>query len=76
MHLDASKANIDIISSNSGRAVQILNAASYSKVELRFRNAHVIVKHDKSFKDYWWHCKFDKAKGLDTGYTYINGKSP
>jgi hypothetical protein len=45
------------------------------KLDVCFRNAHAIAKHDKSFRDYEWLCKLDKAKGLDIGSTYDNFKA-
>lgn len=75
MHTDSVKASINIHKSEAGRAIKMLNVAEYAKLELRFRNAHAIAKHDKSFKDYVWLCKLDRAKGLDTGTTYGNDKA-
>ncbi|KAJ8300350.1 hypothetical protein KUTeg_021869, partial [Tegillarca granosa] len=79
MHKDALKAEkknkTNVRQSEAGKALRQLNKAEYDKVSLRFRNAHAIAKHDKSFKDFIWLCNLDEAKGLDTGVTYKNDKS-
>ena len=42
------------------------------QIELKFRNIHAVVKHNRSLSDYKWLCDLDKAKGLDTGTSYNN----
>ncbi|XP_062615057.1 zinc finger protein 862-like [Saccostrea cucullata] len=56
-------------------AIRQLNATQLYKLNIRFRNVHAVSKLDKSFKDYVWLCKLDKAKGLDIGNTYENDKA-
>ena len=42
------------------------------QLELKFRNVHALVKHNRPLSDYTWLCDLDKAKGLDMGTTYNN----
>ena len=78
MHKDANKAkdNKDNIQdSEASIAIKQLNKAEYEHLSHCFRNAHAIAKHDKSFKDYIWLCKLDKAKGLNPKSIYQSDKS-
>ena len=54
---------------------QTLVKADYNRMVIKFRNAHAVAKHRKSFCDYQFLCKLDKAKGLDIGDTYMNDKA-
>ena len=40
------------------------------RVELKMRNVHALVKHNRPFTDMRWLCRLDQAKGLDIGETY------
>lgn len=74
-HRVASSKQKDLSSSHAAIAPRKLNEANLMKVSVRFRNAHAVSKLDKSFKDYVWLCKLDKAKGLDIGTIYDNDKA-
>lgn len=52
-----------------------LKRADYDKMAIKFRTAHAIAKHNKSFLDYTFICQLDKMKGLDVGEQYLNDKS-
>lgn len=70
MHKDAQKAvtnSRNIRQSEAASALRKLHEANYKRLTYRFRNAHAVAKHDKSFKDYVWLCELDKPKGLDVG---------
>ncbi|KAK3088160.1 hypothetical protein FSP39_015511 [Pinctada imbricata] len=45
------------------------------KLQHKFRTAHVLAKHGKSFLDFNFICSLDKVKGLDVGSTYCNDKA-
>jgi hypothetical protein len=78
MHQEAQKAlqnKANARQSEAGNALRKLNESQHAQLSLRFRNAHAIAKAGKSFKDYVWLCKLDKAKGLDIGNTYQNDKA-
>jgi len=51
-----------------------LNEHKRKQLELKFRNIHAVVKHNRPFSDYTWLNELDKSKGLDTGDTYNNEK--
>lgn len=51
-----------------------LQQADYEKLSTKFRNAHFISKHHKSFKDYDLLCRLDRGKGLNIGNSYVNDK--
>ena len=75
MHKEAEKAcdnRHNISDSEAGRALLQLNKAEYDHVSYCFRNAHAIAKHDKSFKDYTWLCKLDRAKNQTNSTTNQN----
>ena len=41
--------------------------ADYDRMVIKFRNAHAVAKHSKSFCDYQFLCKLDQAKGWTLG---------
>ena len=45
-----------------------------ARMNLKFRNAHAIAKHQLSFRTYPILCALDKAKGLDVGNDYNGDK--
>lgn len=53
----------------------MLKQAEYDKLVIKFRTAHAIAKHNKSFKDYNFICMLDKIKGVDIGDQYVNDKA-
>ncbi|XP_062589081.1 zinc finger protein 862-like [Saccostrea cucullata] len=41
-------------------------------IELKFRNIHAIIKHNRSISDFDWMNSLDEAKGMQHGSTYNN----
>ena len=64
-----------VMQSNAGQALKKLKAAERHKLAFLFRNAHAIAKNNRPLSDYAWLCEIDKAKGIDIGQTYMNGKA-
>ena len=58
-----------------GKALTKLREKDYEQMVIKFRNAHAVAKHDKSFRDFKWICELDEVKGLDVGAKYITDKS-
>ena len=55
---------VPVTKSKAAKCVYQLQQADYEKLSKKFRNAHFISKHHKSFKDYELLCRLDRAKGL------------
>lgn len=77
-HIDAEKSQKNTKNPDQAEsfvAIRQLSAANMAHYRSRFRNAHCVAKRDWSFRDYVSICELDRAKGLDTGYSYENDKS-
>lgn len=61
--------------SEAAKCLKQLHKADYERLVIKFRNAHAIAKHHRSFRDYKFLCMLDKVKGLDVGSNYLNEKS-
>lgn len=61
--------------SKASRCLFQLKKQEFDNLRVKFRNAHAIAKHHKSFKDYELLCRLDKVKGIDTGNSYTNDKA-
>lgn len=59
----------------ASKSLLMLKQAEYDKLVIKFRTAHAIAKHNKSFKDYNFICMLDKIKGVDIGDQYVNDKA-
>lgn len=59
----------------ASKSLLMLKQAEYDKLVIKFRTAHAIAKHKKSFKDYNFICMLDKIKGVDIGEQYVNDKA-
>jgi hypothetical protein len=61
--------------SEAEKCLMLLKKADYERMTLKFRTAHAIAKHNRSFLDYKFICKLDKMKGLDVGEQYTHDKA-
>lgn len=43
-----------------------------AQLNLKFRNMHAIIKHNRPMSDFTWLNELDEAKGLDNGESYNN----
>lgn len=59
----------------ASHALSKLEKETEHKMEILFRNTHVLAKNNNSFKDFIWLCELDEAKGLSIGKTYRNPKA-
>jgi hypothetical protein len=57
------------------KMIKTLNEASFSKLEILFRNAHSVAMKNRPLSDYEWLCTLDMKKGLDIGKTYRGDKA-
>ena len=64
--------SVGVEKSKAGKTLQQLNSAQRGKLDKIFRNAHFIAKEAKSLNDFVRLATLDKAKGVDTGDSYIN----
>ena len=75
LHKSRSKpSKINTIETTAGKTVLQMKQYDINKLMLKFRNAHFIAKHAKSFCDYTKLCELDEVKGLDVGHTYRTDK--
>ena len=49
-----------------------LNESRRKQIELKFRNIHALVKHNRPISDFTWLNELDEVKGLQHGNTYNN----
>ena len=49
-----------------------MNEHKRKQLELKFRNIHAVIKHNRPISDFMWLNQLDIAKGLDHGDTYNN----
>jgi hypothetical protein len=54
------------------KALLTLNEKNRKELDLKFRNVHAVIKHNRPISDYVWLNELDEAKGLDHGETYNN----
>jgi hypothetical protein len=54
------------------KALLTLNEKNRKELDLKFRNVHAVIKHNRPISDYMWLNELDEAKGLDHGETYNN----
>jgi len=59
----------------AAKCLMKLKENEHDSLVMKFRNAHFVAKHHKSFKEYVLLCKLDKAKGVDSGTSYKNDKA-
>ena len=74
-HVRAQKAAekpADKNTTQAGRALLAMKDGDRNRMSLLFRNAHAVAKQNRPLTDFEWLCKLDRAKGLDTGKTYLN----
>jgi hypothetical protein len=54
------------------KALLTLNEKNRKELDLKFRNVHAVIKHNRPISDYVWLNELDEAKSLDHGETYNN----
>jgi hypothetical protein len=75
MEIMKSKDKAAAKQSTAHKTVIALNEAVRKSVELKFRNVHALIKHNRPISDISWLNELDVAKGLDHCMTYNNRKA-
>lgn len=53
----------------AGQTLIRMKESERAKMNILFRNAHFVAKHNLSFRTFTALCKLDKSKGIDVGDT-------
>jgi hypothetical protein len=58
--------------SEAQKAIVSMNQSVRQSLELKFRNIHALIKHNRPISDFAWINALDERKGLQHGTTYNN----